>query len=100
MPTPHSVLLAPIESSEVGNYNCGITVGLQNYPSITTTVSFQCNVSPCVVTLYETDESLIEDQIYVIGSPPLTIPLETTYVQVPACGYAHTLTRLYANVNG
>jgi hypothetical protein len=75
-----------------------VTVKLQNYASITSTLaSFTLEIIGCIVTGFSmVNLSPSNDKSYTVSdSTPLTWSLDATSIittQVPACGYAETLT--------
>ena len=82
--------LAPQDGDAVGFYNCAIKSTMTDYPSITTTTSFPCQVSDCVPVIYPPVLTPAQSQISQGWAAPTEYTLDiqsyiNAYVIDPFC---------------
>ena len=83
------ITVDPTLDTEIGTHSVDLVATLVDYPLITTTVTFNVVVDPCVVTsvigVNAVSDTSTSISITIFDVPyPVTL---ATYIQTPACGY-------------
>ena len=107
MPTTNSIKLEATLNSEIAPKTCKLTITLLNYPVASSgpqrDITFDCNVSECVLTSFTHPLNNIPATTYIIGSVVTNLNLPTypgDFSRSPLCDRIETYDVWYNTIGG